>query len=246
SDFAMAVDEQRLLVDAEVTNSSAAQYERTADVGLSTAPKMSSRFHALDAFRGIVVCLMILVDDSGQAYQDRFNHSPWNGLRLADVVMPAFLFTVGSAAALAVQSQLASGKTKSMIMKAASLRGLRLFGLGIFLQGGRFPDQYGLVQLRIPGILQRIAFVYVAVVALCLFASANNTAQSHWRRYRNQYVAMAGILTLYVSLLMIAYFKMECRPSPIAPTPDCNAQYFWDKLIFGENHLVRTVSDFDA
>jgi predicted acyltransferase len=38
--------------------------------------------------------LMILVDDAGGVLP-AINHSPWNGLTLADVVMPFFLFIVG-------------------------------------------------------------------------------------------------------------------------------------------------------
>lgn len=44
--------------------------------------------------------IMILVDDSGY-YWPQINHSPWNGVTLADVVMPFFLFIVGVAIALA-------------------------------------------------------------------------------------------------------------------------------------------------
>src|SRR5690349_5917737 len=122
--------------------------------------------------------------------------------------MPAFLFTDGSAAVLAVQSQLIAGKSKAAIMKAACWRGVRLFGLGILLQGGRFPDQYGLVQLRIPGILQRIAFVYVLIIALDLIVSANSTAHDHWSRFKGQYLAMAAIIGLYWILMFVAFFLM--------------------------------------
>lgn len=38
--------------------------------------------------------LMIIVDDAGGILPS-INHSPWNGLTLADFVMPFFLFMVG-------------------------------------------------------------------------------------------------------------------------------------------------------
>lgn len=69
------VDERRLL-DETVPEHTTARYERTVDVDVIAARKSSSRFHALDAFRGIVVCLMILVDDAAQAYNDALSHSP--------------------------------------------------------------------------------------------------------------------------------------------------------------------------
>lgn len=37
---------------------------------------------------------MIIVDDAGRIIP-AINHSPWNGLTLADFVMPFFLFMVG-------------------------------------------------------------------------------------------------------------------------------------------------------
>jgi heparan-alpha-glucosaminide N-acetyltransferase len=43
---------------------------------------------------------MILVDDAG-GFIPAINHSPWNGVNLADFVMPFFLFIVGVALALA-------------------------------------------------------------------------------------------------------------------------------------------------
>lgn len=47
----------------------------------------------------ILMQLMILVDDAGGLIP-ALNHSPWNGLTLADFVMPFFLFIVGVSLAL--------------------------------------------------------------------------------------------------------------------------------------------------
>lgn len=43
---------------------------------------------------------MIFVDDVGGLFP-AINHSPWNGVTLADFVMPFFLFIVGVALAFA-------------------------------------------------------------------------------------------------------------------------------------------------
>lgn len=50
--------------------------------------------------------LMILVDDVG-GILPAINHSPWNGLTLADFVMPFFLFIVGVSLALTYKVSLA-------------------------------------------------------------------------------------------------------------------------------------------
>ena len=52
--------------------------------------------------------LMILVDDVG-GLLPAINHSPWNGLTLADYVMPFFLFIVGVSLGLTYKVPLASG-----------------------------------------------------------------------------------------------------------------------------------------
>ncbi|KAL0386334.1 UNVERIFIED_CONTAM: Heparan-alpha-glucosaminide N-acetyltransferase [Sesamum radiatum] len=62
--------------------------------GASRGTSPSARLVSLDVFRGLTVVLMILVDDAG-GILPTINHSPWNGLTLADVVMPFFLFMVG-------------------------------------------------------------------------------------------------------------------------------------------------------
>ncbi|KAK6140190.1 hypothetical protein DH2020_026074 [Rehmannia glutinosa] len=62
----------------------------------------TKRVATLDAFRGLTIVLMVLVDDAGGAYP-RIDHSPWNGCTLADFVMPFFLFIVGVAIALALK-----------------------------------------------------------------------------------------------------------------------------------------------
>ena len=48
---------------------------------------------------------MILVDDAG-AFVPEINHSPWDGVTLADFVMPFFLFIVGVALGLAYKVSL--------------------------------------------------------------------------------------------------------------------------------------------
>lgn len=51
-------------------------------------------FHNYNLYMVLLVQIMILVDDVG-GILPAINHSPWNGLTLADLVMPFFLFMVG-------------------------------------------------------------------------------------------------------------------------------------------------------
>ena len=59
------------------------------------------RFLALDVFRGLTVCFMIIVNTPGDKVY-RFSqlcHADWHGFTPADWVFPSFLFAVGNALA---------------------------------------------------------------------------------------------------------------------------------------------------
>ncbi|KAL0363823.1 UNVERIFIED_CONTAM: Heparan-alpha-glucosaminide N-acetyltransferase [Sesamum angustifolium] len=86
----------------------------------ATSP--SGRLVSLDVFRGLTVVLMILVDDAG-GILPAINHSPWNGLTLADVVMPFFLFMVGVSLALVYKNM----SSRAAASKKAIFRALKLF-----------------------------------------------------------------------------------------------------------------------
>ncbi|KAL4558915.1 hypothetical protein LXL04_037120 [Taraxacum kok-saghyz] len=75
--------------------------------------------------------LMVLVDYGGSTLPV-IAHAPWNGLHLADFVMPMFLFTAGVSLAI-VYKKIPNRyeATWKAIVKAA-----KLFLLGVFLQGG--------------------------------------------------------------------------------------------------------------
>lgn len=67
-----------------------------ARVGVET-PRL--RLRSLDVLRGLAITAMLLVDNPGVhgAHPRQLVHSPWNGLRFADVVFPVFLVAVGVA-----------------------------------------------------------------------------------------------------------------------------------------------------
>lgn len=56
--------------------------------------KKSERLVSLDVLRGVTIALMIFVDFCGES-TPAIDHSPWDGVKLADFVMPSFDFIVG-------------------------------------------------------------------------------------------------------------------------------------------------------
>jgi hypothetical protein len=121
--------------------------------------KVAMRLAALDIVRGFTVAVMIFVDDAGDSLQ-HINHAPWHGLNLADIVMPWFLFMVGNAMAFSLKITTGSGRCAQL--QKLIIRAVKLFLLGLVLQGGGLPEAtwetwgFNLATIRWCGILQRV------------------------------------------------------------------------------------------
>jgi predicted acyltransferase len=78
---------------------------------------------------------MIFVDMTGAAFPE-IHHSPWDGIRLADFVMPFFDFMVGVSLAIAFKRfDLESTSSHRWdAFKKATIRFLKLFILGVLTQ----------------------------------------------------------------------------------------------------------------
>jgi predicted acyltransferase len=143
-------------------------------------PATSSRIVSVDAFRGAVIALMVLVNTAGMfAHQYApLRHAEWHGWTITDTVFPSFLWIVGLSLTL----------TRRTLSAAHVLRrGAVLFALGLFLYG--FPD-FNLATWRILGVLQRIAICYVAAAFIYRFAGVRG--QAAW---------IAGLLAAYWALM---------------------------------------------
>jgi predicted acyltransferase len=125
---------------------------------MSTAsPSTSDRLVSLDAFRGLTIAGMILVNNPGDwshVYPPLL-HAKWHGWTPTDLIFPFFLFIMGVSMNLSMAKRQQSSRGR-IYLKILS-RTLVLFGLGLFLNA--FPA-FDLGALRIPGVLQRIALVY--------------------------------------------------------------------------------------
>ena len=60
---------------------------------------LKERFLALDVFRGMTICFMIIVNTpgSGAIAYPPLHHATWDGFTPTDLVFPSFLFAVGNA-----------------------------------------------------------------------------------------------------------------------------------------------------
>src|SRR5215471_16914002 len=115
----------------------------------------STRIVSLDAFRGLVMTLML-----GEAMRlpmvaASFPHSTfwaviayntehveWQGCSLHDLIQPAFSFLVGAALPFSIASRQKKGQTFGQMVGHAAWRALLLIALGIFLRSLWSPQTY--------------------------------------------------------------------------------------------------------
>ena len=151
---------------------------------------------------------MIFVNYGGGGYWF-FNHSTWNGVTLADLVFPWFVWIMGVSIVFSYKGR----RKDSLVSKLYQVvrRTIILFGLGLFLNNGRFlclpvssislpPPSLFLSSLpaspplpltmpgftlshwRIPGVLQRFAISYFVVALTELLTSDLYRIKHNWVR----------------------------------------------------------------
>ncbi|WP_321508439.1 heparan-alpha-glucosaminide N-acetyltransferase domain-containing protein [uncultured Methanoregula sp.] len=152
----------------------------------------SPRLTSLDAFRGLAIILMILVNYPGNENYTflQLEHTPWLGCTLADLAFPFFIFIVGAAVPLSIARRRERGESDKMILSHAIKRAALLFFIGFIaniFEMKAFGDYFVLF-----GVLQRIALVYLAVVLIILCLP----------RFRSRILLAFGLLAL--SLLLLA------------------------------------------
>ncbi|XP_058495659.1 heparan-alpha-glucosaminide N-acetyltransferase [Solea solea] len=138
---------------------------------LPPPPRPSKRLRSLDTFRGISLIIMVFVNYGGGRYWF-FRHESWNGLTVADLVFPWFVFIMGTSVALSINSLLCVGSSRGSLLRKVVWRSLQLFIIGVIIinpsycQGALSWDN-----LRIPGVLQRLAWSYLVVACLDLMVA---------------------------------------------------------------------------
>jgi len=177
-----------------------------------------NRLASLDAFRGLTVAGMVLVNNPGSWANIYWplDHAEWSGWTPTDMIFPFFVFIVGVSITLSMARKVEIGVDNRDLFRNVLRRSLIIFGLGLFLQGFPFFDLH---TIRIPGVLQRIA--------VCYFCASIIFLKTRWRTQ----ALIAG------SLLIAYWIIMKTIPAPgFAPgdlSREGNLAAYVDRSILG-------------
>ena len=182
------------------------------------------RLISLDAFRGLTIAAMLLVNNPGSwaHVYGPLRHAEWHGWTPTDLIFPFFLFIVGVSMTFSFRARRRRGAETGTLLRKAARRAVVLFLLGLLLHAFPWYD-VELATLRIPGVLQRIAVAYLAASALVLLTGL-----------RAQVAATAALLLGYWAVMMLV-------PVPGGSagdlSPDGNLAAWLDRTVLGTEHL---------
>ena len=185
------------------------------------------RFKALDVFRGMTVCLMIIVNTPGTWKSGHifapFLHAPWHGFTPTDLVFPSFLFAVGTAFAF-VKSRW-SDKTISDVFGKIAKRTFLIFIIGYLLSWFPFVKWSdgelvgkSFENTRFIGVLGRIALCYFFAAIMIFYLN------------KKQLVIASGVLLFGYWGIMYGFGDY---------TLENNFGRTVDLLLLGDNHMYH-------
>ena len=191
-----------------------------------TAP----RFTALDVFRGMTICFMIIVNTPGNGATtfSPLLHAKWHGFTPTDLVFPSFLFAVGNAMSFVMfrWEKLSQNKVLWKILK----RTVIIFLLGYLMYWFPFVkrDVTGnfifspFAETRVFGVLQRIALCY-GIASLIIYYCKPKTA--------------VIISVLFLLGYWILLYALGDANDPL--NMQSNAGSILDRWLLGEKHLYH-------
>ncbi|MCW3092162.1 MAG: hypothetical protein JWP81_3231 [Ferruginibacter sp.] len=194
---------------------------------MTTAPK---RFLALDAFRGMTICFMIIVNTPGNSATtfSPLLHAHWNGFTPTDLVFPSFLFAVGNAMSFVMPRW--SNLPQSKVLWKIFRRTFIIFLVGYLMYWFPFfrfdatnhVTGTPFTETRVFGVLQRIALCY-GIASLLFY-----------------YLKPRTVVVISVLLLFLYWILLYLLGDPTAPLSlEGNAVLKIDRWLLGDKHLYH-------
>jgi len=191
---------------------------------------LKERFTALDVFRGMTICFMIIVNNpgSGAIPYPPLEHATWHGFTPTDLVFPSFLFAVGNAMSFSLRKY--EQISNAAFLKKVIKRTILIFLIGYLMYWFPF---FGLnsageiisapiSHTRIMGVLQRIALCYFLGSLLVHYFSTKK-------------VIIISIILLIGYWILLLAFGNQSQPLSMMG----NAGLYLDKFLMGNDHLYH-------
>ncbi len=189
----------------------------------------NQRFPALDVFRGLTICLMIIVNTPGDGAVTfaPLLHANWHGFTPTDLVFPSFLFAVGNAMSFVMRKW--EAKTTGEVLGKIFRRTALIFLLGFLMYWFPFVNNNEghwalspISHTRILGVLQRIALCYCFASLLLYFL-------------KTRMVVIISVVLLLLYWGLCFWFGDAWDPLSLQG----NAGLKFDLWLMGENHLYH-------
>jgi predicted acyltransferase len=188
-------------------------------------PTGSPRLVALDAFRGAIIALMVVVNDAGGPVSyGPLEHAQWHGWTITDVVFPSFVWIIGVAITLSLAKRMEAGVSRGALFAQVLRRGAILYCLGLLVY--LFP-RFDFSTMRILGVLQRLAICYVIASAIYLTTTI-----------RTQILWIAGLLSSYWLLMMLVPVPGCGAAGQLSV--ECNLAHYVDAMVLGAHNYHST------
>lgn len=211
----------------------------------------TGRLKSLDAFRGLAIVLMIFVNYGGGGYWF-FKHARWNGLTVADLVFPWFLWIMGVSLVFSIRSQLRRATKRIVIVARILKRCLILFFLGLIVNS--VGDHNYMPTFRILGVLQRFAICYFLTAVIEVYTMNPQESPEYIWYWKIRDIVRSSPQWVYTLVLLIIHTTLTFG----LPVPHCAMGYLgpgglheWgmhrgctggaagyiDRIIFGRSHV---------
>ena len=226
----------------------------------------SERIASVDALRGFdmfwliggqevfISLLGLFVSPIPSWLQAQMDHVPWEGFSTWDLIMPLFLFIVGTAMPLSFARRLEAGQSKAAIYRKVLIRTAVLFALGMVAQGnlleadlsklyiycntlqaiacGYLIASIAMLNLRVPGQILAFVALLLGYWLLMLLVPIPGYVTGPFEEKAN--------LALYIDELILGRFR-DHRPINASYTWILSSMAFAATVLMGvfSGHLLR-------
>jgi len=209
---------------------------------LEAPPQGPPRLGSIDAYRGLVMLLMMaevlrlkkIADQVPtkfwQLLAEQQTHVEWAGCTLHDLIQPGFSFLVGVALPFSIASRLAKGQSKWMMTLHAAWRALLLVLLGVFLRSMHAKQ----TNWTFEDTLSQIGLGYLPLFLL------------GFTRQRWQWVALVAILVGYwIAFATYPLPKATFDHAAVSAPAEWRAKYAFDGFAAHWNKNTNAAWAFD-